>query len=1048
MTLKHIDFFDSPVMRELARQAIKKGTIEPTVEDMVKTASIKKETHAPTGDLFRDMVVLATGLRNKGYVHEAQSLEAKLLAYKKATDEYNSELSAAHPDGDIEMGDASNGLGDVETLESQHKKIVDVVNKKPTGKLAAILSSVEDALGLTKKAAPPQSQGPNVPAPAAGGDLDSDSPDDIFSGQSAARQSAVKDINTLVKNEFAKVLSILRGNDTDPSKWGFSAAQLYENPSIRGVYATYAQIDPATMDHFFKTQTELYGSTSYAGDQPGKIASTLNAYAKAHDVNSMISYANLVGGGIGTKYFSGSQPDEDKRKYLAENPEAANDPRYRDNPNSAWKWTHHSIHNFLGAYFDIDMNRILSASQEMQSVQYAQHTQLFGDARIKAASTALVGEIKKIVDPYQEVMIFFSQTPELPSDARSNASLIMSVNTEAEILAKNYGANSEGLTKLAQLGGVFWPGWKPNIGVKAEEARKAIAAIVSTLNSKPLSAGDSIVQDSSQASDLLMAAAKMHWVAAKKAPQNSQAHKNFVQNQNATFNLARKVQAASGKPYAALFEQLKGVFPKATTYDKLVQEAQTWLNESSQMTGVPAEAVAKASSEMKGIEKTADDTLVRAPQAGGAGSASPAPAAGGAAPHSKISGEEKDAVQGMQFSLMRLGQYVQQNPSVFPNSGKGAVPILIQTGKGDRKVDMDGAWGPNTTKALAKAQELLTEWNANNKEKTVGGTIQPAQMMYKGPAAVAAANANTTTLNALILAAYGQDLGGATNQAVAYGAVNGKTIMSTDLLSLQSLYKYFVKNGVLTEQSVVDEQGGEPTIGVQYLGFVTALQSIVQTAQNAYARVKSQLNARFYQDAINRWRDLVSVADRFGITAQNPETLLPYNVLPGGQGSGAGSASGTSGSSGHGGQGGGRGGAGYKGEVDEGQEYGSPGGRAGNSLPINPTTGDINIASPWYGQLRQQFGIKWGVLNYDTFSSETAPQLARILFPGSNTMLQDYFRFITAFRNAIDNAIGNWINRYKPNEAAQRSMMEWEQAWFQFLDNHENQLGAKTPRRL
>lgn len=1033
MTLKHIDFFDSPVMRELARQALKKGTIEPDMQEIIKNASFKKDSYAPTGDVFRDMVLLATGLRDKGYVEEAESLENKILVYKKAADEYNSELSAAHPEGDVEICDASNGLGDVETLESQHQKMVEVVNKKPNGKLAAVFSSVEKALDLTKKAQTPQNRDPKAaPVPAAGGGLENDSAEEVFSGQSAVRQNTVKEINALVKAEFGKISSILRGNDTDPNKWGFGAQQLYDYPSTRKAYAIYAKVDPTIIESFFTRHEQLYGS-NFAGDPAGKIAATLYSYVSARDANSMIGYANLAGAGIGDKYFKGSQPNDGKREYVSEHPEAAQNLMFKDSGTSIWEW------DWLSRSFVIDKSRLMVAAQEMQAAHSAEHENLFGAARIKVATSSLVKEVQEILTPYQGVTSFFSQALQLPPDAKSNASLTMEIHSQSEVLTKNYGPNSESIAKLTELGSAFWTGWKPNLGAKAEEANKEIGILVSALNAKPLSSGDPIVQDASQVINVLTTAGKMHWAASKKAPANSQAQKNFAHNQNVTYNLIKRIEAGVGKPYAALYEQIKSAFPKATSYEKLVEEAQVWLAESSQQTGVPIESTASATSN---LEKIADEQLIRSPQKGAPQNAPTQNAAPGTAsvPHTQITGEEKDAVQGMQFSLMRLGQYVQQNPGIFPNAGKGAVPILIQTGKGDRKIDMDGAWGTNTSTALRKAQELLTEWNTTHKDKAVSGTLQTTQMMFKGPAAVAAANANTGTLNGLIMAAYGHDLGSAGGQVVAYGAVNGKTVTSADLSSLQALYKFFVKSGWLAERSVVNEQGGEPVSGVLFVGFVTGLQSMLETAKNAYLKVKNQLNARFYQDAVNRWKDLISVADRFGLTAQDPEGIISYNMLPGGGSAGGGTSGQTGGASGRG--------AGYRGEVDEGQEYGSPNSRAGNTLPINPTTGDINLATPWYGQLRQQFGIKWGVLNYDTFSSETAPQLARILFPSAPDMLPKYFQFITALRNAIDNAIGIWINRYKPNEAAQRSMMEWEQAWFQFLDNHENQLGVKTPRRL
>jgi hypothetical protein len=64
----------------------------------------------------------------------------------RAHDEDGEDLiNAAHPDGDVNMGDGEHG--DVETILSQHKKIVDVVEKMPAGKLASYVDQCKVALG-------------------------------------------------------------------------------------------------------------------------------------------------------------------------------------------------------------------------------------------------------------------------------------------------------------------------------------------------------------------------------------------------------------------------------------------------------------------------------------------------------------------------------------------------------------------------------------------------------------------------------------------------------------------------------------------------------------------------------------------------------------------------------------------------------------------------------------------------------------------------------------------------------------------------------------
>ena len=130
------------------------GTLENTAPRKAPEINIKeliadKTNREPT--LNEKIVSLCTKLRSDGFEKQAESLESKFLAYKAASthlyrahDEDGEDLvDFAHPDGAVKVEDAAKDLGHVETVVTRHKKIVDVVNKTPTGKLA---SKYSDAL--------------------------------------------------------------------------------------------------------------------------------------------------------------------------------------------------------------------------------------------------------------------------------------------------------------------------------------------------------------------------------------------------------------------------------------------------------------------------------------------------------------------------------------------------------------------------------------------------------------------------------------------------------------------------------------------------------------------------------------------------------------------------------------------------------------------------------------------------------------------------------------------------------------------------------------
>ena len=150
MTFKHVKFEDSATMRSLIKVAAEKGWVKNN--PLEKYASVEREDLTPTDSLTENVMKLCAGLRSQGMDKYADELGNKFVAYKKAAGIYNVSgetgedlVDAAHPDGGHKMEDM---LGDslIETILERHLKMVEVINKKPHGKLAShadILSAVK-----------------------------------------------------------------------------------------------------------------------------------------------------------------------------------------------------------------------------------------------------------------------------------------------------------------------------------------------------------------------------------------------------------------------------------------------------------------------------------------------------------------------------------------------------------------------------------------------------------------------------------------------------------------------------------------------------------------------------------------------------------------------------------------------------------------------------------------------------------------------------------------------------------------------------------------
>lgn len=141
MTFKYTKFEDSVTMRSLTKVAQDKGWIKE--EPVVKTAAPKLDLK-PSEDLTENLLKLCSGLRASGFEKQADELESKFVGYKRAQSLYgvsNEEgddlVHAAHPKGSHKLEDVDSKEAVFEDILDRHNQFVNVVNKKPVGKLSS-----------------------------------------------------------------------------------------------------------------------------------------------------------------------------------------------------------------------------------------------------------------------------------------------------------------------------------------------------------------------------------------------------------------------------------------------------------------------------------------------------------------------------------------------------------------------------------------------------------------------------------------------------------------------------------------------------------------------------------------------------------------------------------------------------------------------------------------------------------------------------------------------------------------------------------------------
>lgn len=295
MTLKHVSFHESEVMRELERQAVKRGHFDPTSEEILASAIYKMNAVkkvAATDNVMADLLTLASVLRERGYESQALELESKLGLYKTAEthlyrvhDEDGEDvLNFAHPEGAVQMDDRGSPYGKVFSPIEKARIMREVVKKEPSGKLAV-------AVAMLRKSA-----------------------------QAATNAETIEAAKT-------KALSAVSSSS---SVYDFSIENILKSKDQNYIttYVTYAGVSLNDIVKIKKYLTEIYQGKPFSANTiyARIIATPESNYERA------INFGNGVISGLGDKYFSGTQPGIDKSMAA----DSLLPGLQADNPNSIW----------------------------------------------------------------------------------------------------------------------------------------------------------------------------------------------------------------------------------------------------------------------------------------------------------------------------------------------------------------------------------------------------------------------------------------------------------------------------------------------------------------------------------------------------------------------------------------------------------------------------------------------------------------------------------------------------------------------------------------
>lgn len=1025
MTLKHIDFFDSPVMRELGRQAVKNGTV---IEEIVKTAAEHKApVYAPTGDLFKDLVLLASGLRDKGFTKEAQALEAKIVAYKRAEKEFSSELTNAHPDGDVEMGEASNGLGDVETLESAHKKIVDVVTKQPTGKQAQLLAAVEDIL---KKAQAGDSFEQFMGAAPAnlGGAVDS-------------RTRRIQHINQLLATKDSELSSAFKSVKGAIAALGFDGSKVtVENQPYLNLYAAKAGIAPDAIVGLFDLWNFVYGKGVNA--DPRVILNKMLAM----DGPSLRAYLDKVEPGLFDRYFP--KPAEPLQTGL-------------DKAVDAVKEIGKGVLGIAGfeAMFDAfkKSDQIKAVAVELNNKMVAKYNAVLGMDKLKAATAALQADLAKSVerlDITHKQLLAIAPLDE--KTTTTNSTLLTQLNVVKDSFSSflNEQAKSRELYEAAEVLMGKNLVVQPLVLIEG-----ALSDLISKVAGLPLTESDKIVPEatlSTLAETFASSALGLKGYTEQMVPKGSKQYNDYVEDIKLLWSVGNVLKSGGIKSYVAIYDDLQTLLPNATSLAKLQQLASGYAGAVNKLTATMAERTGtttvetptNASDNSETLEKFSQrlnpgvvPAVVKGPVATVPAKGPPGTGGNIGLAKANMNDPNEAATAYMQQHLAYFAEALSKetSKSKFTNYNPNDITTIVRTGpKANPAVNTyDGKWGPQTQGALEVAKKYLDQLGLTGLETQARYNAQ-SRSFAADTEAVSKKNAELLKQASQLLGAGGQ--AGTTDAPVRYGRMNGIYIFDTDLASLQAFYKFCVKNGWLKEETRVNEGGGKPDTGVLLQEFVMLLDAVISNAKELYSKA-SAVSAKYYQDAINRWRELVDLVHRFSWPTTDETFLMPYDTLPSAPTGVAGGVGGMQtklpGQKPAGGM--------YEGGVDEGGDWGAgPAHKVG--YPIDPGTFNIDLNSGWYSGFVRTTGAPTTLLGYNMFSSYPGTQLMYSFFPGAPDAKKKYYELLNYLNKAIAEAIKKWMldPRIKPNQDARAKMMEMGAAWREIILGQIQDLGFQV----
>ena len=747
---------------------------EAELKEVVKKAS-DSVSYEPTEDLFADMVRLANAMREKGFEKEAESLEDKIHTFKmaethlyRAIDEDGEDvLESAHPDGDVEVAPSQGGYGVVETEESAHKKILDIVNKKPTGKYAEVIDdairSAAVALGVDLEKT---ADYPNLPKewrlpsdkPKMSVEPKKEEPPKMPTGP-VDMDSVAGELEDTYAEIGPLVFGALSALGLNWPIWTLNARALLKDQKARDSFAKATGQSPEDLNKYVALYNKYIVGDFHPSQGPRRIANKLKG-----NYEHLAAIGNETGQ---SKFFWGSQPGSGKKRgtkwgpgdvlgpsilkirqkgdvswSLVSPPNTAHD-IWADNAQSVWAplpGDAEKSEDNLYSWFRLDTKQVNAAALAIYNYLVAEFNAKFWKP-CEELNEKTSAKLKKIAAKFTSAMGPISESPEINTSGKKEfaasvaavISLLQAVKKKLETTFKVGGRWTRRIDRLAKFLGFEW-GYVKYGPMIAQAITKITAAIRKFTPYIHLASDKPYYIDISRETynNLSSAAVRLRGLL-DRYEEGTKNYETTLTNYKATINYMAAVKA--GNQSKKFFDTISALGPEFAGMSQ--EDVLSWSKQWNEGTKPPTRR-RRANSALDDIVKQANPVPpVPAPlDAPPSGSPRPRGPSGKTPSAAQIPIVNK--VMEMQTSMLKLKDTLNKGDTqrvlaqvkiTKPEIDRVFSAVSQMGTSGPRSTSpADGKWGKKTAFALEQIESFRRKWNdvlTAAKASTISGTITP-----------------------------------------------------------------------------------------------------------------------------------------------------------------------------------------------------------------------------------------------------------------------------------------------------------------------------------